>query len=42
MSSESEMKEDGEFEDIPESAKTPVTIVTGFLGSGKVQCALPT
>ena len=28
-------EEEEEFVEIPESEKTPVTIVTGFLGSGK-------
>lgn len=31
----SEMADQDDFEEIPDSEKTPVTIVTGFLGSGK-------
>ena len=31
----SAMAEEEDFEEIPDSEKTPVTIVTGFLGSGK-------
>ena len=27
---------DDDLQEIPESEKTPVTIITGFLGSGKV------
>jgi len=26
---------DDDYEEVPDSEKTPVTIVTGFLGSGK-------
>ena len=33
----SNMSADDDFEEIKDSDKTPVTIITGFLGSGKVR-----
>ena len=30
------LQNDDDFDEIPDSDKTPVTIVTGFLGSGNI------
>lgn len=35
MSANVDAADEEEFEEVPDSAKTPVTIVTGFLGAGK-------
>lgn len=35
VNNKQEVEEDEEFHEVPDSEKTPVTIITGFLGSGK-------